>query len=1366
MKKKWLLLTLLLTLGFVADVGDTSVRMDESLRRFYGMYYAYPQGVSGGAEVKAESLEGLELVRTEVATQWQTVDTERYGYKQLAIVSENGASMQAFYNTLYNAAQLFVTSGTDVQAQKVQVTVGDNAEPIEMDYYILGEYDHTGISTAEALAVWSSFRNDYPEYYWLSSDILFTSAASKLYLIVFPEYSTVQMRADADALITASLAKYKGEADKYTDALDKVYAIHNKICADTFYEWDAENIPSTKSHAHNIVGVMDGIETTGSVCEGYAKTFQYILNNIGIENIYVTGESKEQPHAWNYVKLGGEWRAIDVTWDDTSETSGENGYWYFGVAKDAFAQTHTPGTSVPNEAHPENFLYELPELSDISISLVKLYGGEYDGLLCYNIQDAFAKMTDPEADYTVELVKNSQNHAIGGTLPTVKSITIKGTYQAAENGYVPTNMYLYVVDDDNTVALNSNLILEDIILKNDGQTEPVIDCNGKTLTVKGNHFESNVKLIGDGVLELATISNSKYNAVFNKDVSVKAAIVGIDNYKFADGVNVGVEVLSVKEGTVNVTSYMMSPFTGLKTVNIPLSASNVDIAALDKLVNLEAITVADGNEKYYSIDGVLYQRGEGYVAIVCYPDKKQGASFDIPRDVTEIEGNAFNGVVNLNTIKAYYNCAYITAGAFANSTSLLAVYLPTSVNFIEPGAFANSPNVKLYCVENSTAHTRAMTQPEISDRIEFVTEHTYIFKDENGEIIKDAIVDYYGAAIAAPEVTPEKAADIQYTYAFEAWKLADGTAYTSEMTLTGDMVFTAAYKSTIRQYTYTFLADDGETVILTATEDYGTTIVPPQAPAKDETPAATYTFEAWKQEDGTPFVEGVQLAGDVIYKAAYIATPKKYTYTFYDEDGTTVLKTETLEYGSAITAPEAPQKPATQEEIYTFAGWSGYTQGMLLEADVSFVAKYDAVPAKYTYVFYNDEAKTQVIAQGILNYGDTIPHPADPTKDTGDGNQYIFTGWTGGYTQGMILTQNAEFVAQYEVFSNPHKYEFCDHLGTVVFSGTLEAGEKIPAPTETPVKLSTEQYSYTFAGWETEDGKLFEEGMTISDDIKFVARFEEVLRKYEIIFFDEDGTTVLKKDTLDYGTVITLPEAPTKQPSPQYEYKFTGWTGYTEGDTVKGNKTFTAAYETIEIKHTYKFLLEDGTVFFEASVLHGTVIALPDEAPVKDGHKFVGWSGYTENLPIEKDITFTAVFEALETEIKSDAYNTKDGLLTNIVSGTSLAAFKANINNTLTVTVKDKNGKDITDDNALVGTNCTITLIAQDGTVLQSLVIVVSGDINGDGKLSVTDFVQIKSHLLAVKKIEDAASSMAADLDGSGSISVTDFVRFKSEMLK
>ena len=53
------------------------------------------------------------------------------------------------------------------------------------------------------------------------------------------------------------------------------------------------------------------------VCLGYSSTFQLFMDMLGIECITVHGSARDdEPHAWNMVRLDGDWYCVDVTWDD------------------------------------------------------------------------------------------------------------------------------------------------------------------------------------------------------------------------------------------------------------------------------------------------------------------------------------------------------------------------------------------------------------------------------------------------------------------------------------------------------------------------------------------------------------------------------------------------------------------------------------------------------------------------------------------------------------------------------------------------------------------------------------------------------------------------------------------------------------------------------------------------------------------------------------------------------------------------------------------------------------------------------------------------------------------------------------------
>ncbi len=120
-------------------------------------------------------------------------------------------------------------------------------------------------------------------------------------------------------------------------AWDKLLSLHDILCKNIKYE-------DYGYYSHTVYGV---IFNKKGVCDGISKTFKLCCDEFGIECIVVRGTAKSEyesnvfeSHAWNKVKLNGNWYNIDVTFDTTISQMDFVRHDYFMVSDNEIKESH------------------------------------------------------------------------------------------------------------------------------------------------------------------------------------------------------------------------------------------------------------------------------------------------------------------------------------------------------------------------------------------------------------------------------------------------------------------------------------------------------------------------------------------------------------------------------------------------------------------------------------------------------------------------------------------------------------------------------------------------------------------------------------------------------------------------------------------------------------------------------------------------------------------------------------------------------------------------------------------------------------------------------------------------------------------
>ena len=639
--------------------------------------------------------------------------------------------------------------------------------------------------------------------------------------------------------------------------------------------------------------------------------------------------------------------------------------------------------------------------------------------------------------------------------------------------------------------------------------------------------------------------------------------------------------LVIPEGVTSIGNYAFQGCSSLTAITIPESVTSIGDFAFDGCSSLTSITIPEG------VTSIGY-RAFRYCSSL--------TSIIIPEGVTSIEGSAFEYCSSLTAIILPEGVTSIGNYAFRDCSSLTTITLPEGVWSIGSNAFANCPELlDVYCYAKSVPQAEADafdgSYPEYAtlhvptsalNAYKTTAPWNSFGKFETFEItVENITLNQSTATLTEGEtlvltamVTPNDATDKSISWSSsnpsvatvdntgKVTAVAPGAAIITAMANDGSGV-SASCEVTVLPAEYILTAYiDGE-VFVTDTLARGTIITPPDYPTKEG-----YTFSGWGE------VPETMPAHDVTINATFI--PNKYLVTF--KIGDEVIASDSLEYQSAIVAPEAPEK-----EGYAFNGW-GDVAGTVPASDLTYEGSYSVNSYLLTYAVDGETVQSDTVI-----YGTAIDVIAEPTKEG-----YTFSGWIG-----VPETMPASDVTINGAFTI-NKYLVTFKIGDeVVVADSLEYGAAIVAP-EAP-----EKEGYTFSGWGEVPTNVPASDVTINGAF--------TINKYLVTF--KIGDEVIASDSLEYGAAIVAPGAPEKE-----GYTFNGWGDVAE--TVPANDlTYEGSYTINSYLLAYTV---DGEIVQSDSVMYGAEINVIAE-PTKEGYTFSGWIGVPETMPAY-DVTINGAF--------------------------------------------------------------------------------------------------------------------------------------------
>ncbi len=157
----------------------------------------------------------------------------------------------------------------------------------------------------EWMAAFDCVFYDHPELFWMSNrkyyEYDYLGKVIKVGIEFYDEIPDVELgkskfdNAAKEILAGASVLSTDYEKEKY---------IHDELVNRITYQFNSLDQSSYSSVPNDF-----------TVCCGYAKAFQYLMQQLGVPTYFVIGWGGEL-HAWNIIKLDDGYYNVDCTWDD------------------------------------------------------------------------------------------------------------------------------------------------------------------------------------------------------------------------------------------------------------------------------------------------------------------------------------------------------------------------------------------------------------------------------------------------------------------------------------------------------------------------------------------------------------------------------------------------------------------------------------------------------------------------------------------------------------------------------------------------------------------------------------------------------------------------------------------------------------------------------------------------------------------------------------------------------------------------------------------------------------------------------------------------------------------------------------------
>ena len=221
--------------------------------------------------------------------------TEWDKYSSNYIYNNLNSTEQTFWDALDYVCALYLTGEDDAVSTSGMVLP---------DYTI----SYSSLSLERATEIFLMFNYSNPQYYFINGGYAYIESRGILVPTFYTEFQSGSKRSQATQAMKNTITSWESTIASAGSTEQKAKAAHDLIAKKVQYDDNYLTNPENPFHQSAYSVFCDD----HSVCAGYTKAFEMLMNGAGIDTIAVLSTD----HAWNMIRINDSWYHMDCTWDD------------------------------------------------------------------------------------------------------------------------------------------------------------------------------------------------------------------------------------------------------------------------------------------------------------------------------------------------------------------------------------------------------------------------------------------------------------------------------------------------------------------------------------------------------------------------------------------------------------------------------------------------------------------------------------------------------------------------------------------------------------------------------------------------------------------------------------------------------------------------------------------------------------------------------------------------------------------------------------------------------------------------------------------------------------------------------------------